>query len=172
MSRYVHCCTNWLRPLNITHPPPPTHWDLYTRATLVSKDRRHLFITPWQQVTVNFYVWVCGKGCATEARPWVSRGYGGGGQPGQPGRLVRRSGTAAAVSGGRPWRGRGSTGRCAFFSPLHVNYISVLRIRIWDLVLFWPLGSGMGKKSGSLDQGWTTRVIFPRAWKQFVGLNT
>jgi hypothetical protein len=25
--------------------PPPPHWDSYTRALLVSKDRRHLFVT-------------------------------------------------------------------------------------------------------------------------------
>jgi hypothetical protein len=30
-------------------PPPPNtpHLDSYTRALLVSKDRRHLFVTPW-----------------------------------------------------------------------------------------------------------------------------
>ncbi len=28
-------------------PPPPPNWDSYTRALLVSKDRRHLFVTPW-----------------------------------------------------------------------------------------------------------------------------
>ncbi len=27
-------------------PPIPTHWDSYTKALLVSKDRRHLFATP------------------------------------------------------------------------------------------------------------------------------
>jgi hypothetical protein len=36
-------------------PPPPalsprigTNWDSYTRALLVIKDRRHLFVTPWR----------------------------------------------------------------------------------------------------------------------------
>jgi hypothetical protein len=28
-------------------PPIPPHWDSYTRALLVSQDRRHLFVTPW-----------------------------------------------------------------------------------------------------------------------------
>jgi hypothetical protein len=47
MSRDVHSCTHWLRPRN---PPPPSPippvYDAYTRALLVSKDRRHLFVTP------------------------------------------------------------------------------------------------------------------------------
>jgi len=29
-------------------PPIPQHWDSYTRALLASKDRRHLFVTPWE----------------------------------------------------------------------------------------------------------------------------
>ncbi len=44
----------------------------------------------------------------------------------------------------------------------------VLLIR--DPVPFWPLdpGFGMGKKIKIriLDPGWTSRIIFPRAWKQ------
>jgi hypothetical protein len=44
---------------------------------------------------------------------------------------------------------------------------SVLRIRIREPVPFRTPGSGMGKK---LDKGWTTRIIFPRAYKQFFGL--
>ncbi len=53
-------------------------------------------------------------------------------------------------------------------------FFSVLRIRIRDPVPFWPLepGSGMGKKLGSgsgiRDLGWTTRIIFPRAYKPFL----
>jgi hypothetical protein len=40
---HVHS-SHWSRPLNPPHPP-----DLcsYTRALLVSKDRRHLLVTPW-----------------------------------------------------------------------------------------------------------------------------
>ncbi len=45
MSRDVHSCTHWLRPSN----SPPLHriWTRITRALFVSKDRRHLFVTPW-----------------------------------------------------------------------------------------------------------------------------
>jgi hypothetical protein len=39
---HVHSCTHWLRPRH----PPPTHLGSYTRALLVSQDRRHLFVTP------------------------------------------------------------------------------------------------------------------------------
>jgi hypothetical protein len=44
MSRDVHSCTYWLRPHNT---PSPRFWTRYTRALLVSKDRRHLLETPW-----------------------------------------------------------------------------------------------------------------------------
>jgi hypothetical protein len=62
---------------------------------------------------------------------------------------------------------------------------SVLQIRIRDPVLFDPcirepdLGSGTWKKLDP-DPGWkkvdpdpglTSQIIFPRAWKQFFGLN-
>ncbi len=42
---------------------------------------------------------------------------------------------------------------------------------IWDSVPFWPLDprSGMGKNQDP-DPGWTTRIKFPRAYKQFFGL--
>ncbi len=40
----VHSCTHWLWPRN---SPLPPHLDSYTRALLVSKERRHLFATPW-----------------------------------------------------------------------------------------------------------------------------
>jgi hypothetical protein len=46
MSRDVHSCTHWLRPRN---PPSSPALDSYTRALLVSKDRRHLFVTPCYQ---------------------------------------------------------------------------------------------------------------------------
>jgi hypothetical protein len=42
----VHRCTHWLRPRN----PPPPHLGSYTRALLVSRDRRYLFVTPWYRV--------------------------------------------------------------------------------------------------------------------------
>jgi hypothetical protein len=35
---HVHSCTHWLRPRN------PPHLGSYTRALLVSQDRRHLFV--------------------------------------------------------------------------------------------------------------------------------
>ncbi len=48
MLRDVHSCANLLRPRIGPQPPPsPPHWDSYTRALLVSKDRRHLYVTPW-----------------------------------------------------------------------------------------------------------------------------
>jgi hypothetical protein len=45
----VHSFTHWLRPRNA--PPPPVHMGSYTRALLVSHERRHLFVIPWLRVT-------------------------------------------------------------------------------------------------------------------------
>jgi hypothetical protein len=48
MSRDVHNCNHWLRPRN-PPPPIPPHCELglvYEGARLVSKYRRHLFVTP------------------------------------------------------------------------------------------------------------------------------
>ncbi len=42
----LYSCTHWLRPRN-SPPPFPPHLGSYTRAILVSKDRRDLFVTPW-----------------------------------------------------------------------------------------------------------------------------
>ncbi len=40
----VNSCTHWPR----LHPPPISpHLGSYTRALLVSQDKRHLFVTPW-----------------------------------------------------------------------------------------------------------------------------
>ncbi len=39
---HVHSCTHWLRPRN----PLPSLLGSYTRALLVSQDRRHLFVAP------------------------------------------------------------------------------------------------------------------------------
>jgi hypothetical protein len=50
------------------HPPPPIplHWDSYTRGLLVSKDRRHLFVTPLRLVLklyeANLFNQVCTYG--------------------------------------------------------------------------------------------------------------
>jgi hypothetical protein len=41
----VHSCPHWLR-LHSPPPPIPPHLGSYTRALLVSQDRRHLFVTP------------------------------------------------------------------------------------------------------------------------------
>ncbi len=38
--------THWLIPRNSRPPPLPPHLGSYTRALLVSQDRRHLFVTP------------------------------------------------------------------------------------------------------------------------------
>jgi hypothetical protein len=48
-------------------PPIPSHWDSYPRALLVSKDRRHLFVTP----VVDLFAYIvctdsCGKKVFTE----------------------------------------------------------------------------------------------------------
>ncbi len=43
---FVHSCTHWLRHLN----PLPAFGLIYERALLVSQDRRHLFVTPCQQI--------------------------------------------------------------------------------------------------------------------------
>ncbi len=42
----VYSCTHWL---DSGTPPPPIlpHSGSYTRALLVSQDRRHVFVTPW-----------------------------------------------------------------------------------------------------------------------------
>ncbi len=45
----------------------------------------------------------------------------------------------------------------------------VLRFWIRDPVPFWPLDPGWVKKQDP-DPGWKSRIIFPRAWKQFFGL--
>ncbi len=51
MSRDVHSCTHWLRPRN---SPPPRIWTRIARALLVSKDRRHFFVTPCSTVSSGF----------------------------------------------------------------------------------------------------------------------
>jgi hypothetical protein len=40
---HVHSCTHWLKPRN---SPLPPHFGSFTRALLVSQDRRHIFVTP------------------------------------------------------------------------------------------------------------------------------
>jgi hypothetical protein len=42
----VYSCAHWPGPRN---SPLPTHLGSYTRALLVSQDRRHLFLTPCAQ---------------------------------------------------------------------------------------------------------------------------
>jgi hypothetical protein len=43
MSRDVHSCTHWLRPRNSL--PPPAFGLVLSRALLVSKTRRHIFVS-------------------------------------------------------------------------------------------------------------------------------
>jgi hypothetical protein len=47
---HVCSCTHWLRPRNPRPPPIPLHFGSYTRALLVSQERRHLFVTPWKNM--------------------------------------------------------------------------------------------------------------------------
>jgi hypothetical protein len=46
MSRDVYSCTHWLRSRNPLYPP---RFGTRKRALLVSKDRRHLFVSPWEK---------------------------------------------------------------------------------------------------------------------------
>jgi hypothetical protein len=46
MSRDVHSCSHWLRPFKAANPPPPRILAHRQGALLVSKDRRHLLVTP------------------------------------------------------------------------------------------------------------------------------
>ncbi len=63
-----HSCTHWLR--SRTPPLPfPSHLGSYTRALLVSQDRRHVFVTPCYQVLHSNRYWdtfcenqCCGSG--------------------------------------------------------------------------------------------------------------
>ncbi len=43
---HVQSCTPWLRPRNPPPSPHPPRLGSFTRALLVSQDRRHLFVTP------------------------------------------------------------------------------------------------------------------------------
>jgi hypothetical protein len=44
---HVHRCTLYSLTETPQLPPIPLHMGSYTRALLVSQDRRHLFVTPW-----------------------------------------------------------------------------------------------------------------------------
>jgi hypothetical protein len=50
MSRDVRSCSHWLRPRS--PPPLPRIWAHIREALLVSKDRRHLLVTPCRQATI------------------------------------------------------------------------------------------------------------------------
>jgi hypothetical protein len=47
---HVYSCTHRLRPRN---SPPQPHLGSYKRAILVSQQRRHLFVTPWYNQSIN-----------------------------------------------------------------------------------------------------------------------
>ncbi len=51
------------------------------------------------------------------------------------------------------------------YSIFKMNFVSVLRIR--GLKPFWSLDPGWVKKVQYPDSGWTSRILFPRASKQF-----
>ncbi len=58
----VYSCTHWLRPCN--PPPLPQHLGSFTRALLVSHDRRHLFVTPCLKllpIILRSQIWSCMK---------------------------------------------------------------------------------------------------------------
>jgi hypothetical protein len=44
---HMMCTAVLILALTLQLPPPPLIWTRITRALLVSKDRRHLFVTPW-----------------------------------------------------------------------------------------------------------------------------
>ncbi len=70
-------------------PPSPRIWTRIMRALLVSKDRRHLFVTPWQELMTvmrthqkahlnlvrayqcAYSLILVRKGCNTYVRPWL-----------------------------------------------------------------------------------------------------
>ncbi len=62
MSHDVHSWIHWLRPPQL--PPSLSIWTR-TRALLVSKDRRHLFVTPWLQPFVQ-YLFLVRRGLAPD----------------------------------------------------------------------------------------------------------
>jgi hypothetical protein len=49
----VNSCTHWLRVKPRNSPPLPLHLGSYTRALLVSQDRRHLFVTPCHTLLIG-----------------------------------------------------------------------------------------------------------------------
>ncbi len=67
----MHSCTHWLRPrLPLTLPP---HLGSYTRALLVSQDRRrHLFVTPVVSGFVKFISKPRGHFCTPSEIVWVN----------------------------------------------------------------------------------------------------
>jgi hypothetical protein len=109
------------------HTPIPTHWDLYTRALLVSKDRRHLLVTPWQQVTENIYMCVCVAKVAQRRRGHESpEGTGAGSSQGSLAASSAGQGPPPSLGGGLGGAGALQVGTP--FSPLHVHctvYFSV-----------------------------------------------
>ncbi len=50
---HVQSCTPWLRPRNSPPPLPLAFGLIYEGAIGQPIDRRHLFVTPWRQVTVT-----------------------------------------------------------------------------------------------------------------------
>jgi hypothetical protein len=75
--------------------------------------------------------------------------------------------TAQVVSQIKPWKlSGGKTQKYQLKKCIHflLYCVSVLRFR--DPVPFWPLAPGW-VKSQDPDPGWTTRIIFPRAYKSF-----
>ncbi len=65
----LYSYTNQLRPCN-SPPPSPRIWDLYTRALLVSQDRSHLYVTPWEPTSSENLLYQLSN---SSYRDWVTR---------------------------------------------------------------------------------------------------
>jgi hypothetical protein len=121
-------------------PPPPLPALGLTRELLVSKGRRHLFVTPWQQVKENVYV--CVAKVAQRRRGHESpEGTGVGGSQG--------SLTASSAGQGPPppslGGGLGGAGALQVGTPFFLHFIySIFQYCGSGSGIRWP-GSGMGK---------------------------
>ncbi len=102
--------------------PPPSHPHLgfYTRALLVSKDRRHLFITPWLP-----YMY-----CLQKRKPKAAEAE----DSSEP--VQKRLRPSAAFQGGRPTKF--SCSLCDFDTPVRIMIRLLLGYRYSETVNYVP----------------------------------